>query len=274
MIRFAEQADTPAVIALWDRCFGEDPDFNHWFFAHRYRAEDTLLYWDGSTLCAMVQMLPYRYRTEQGESEVTYIYGACTAPEYRRQGRMAELLQESFRIDELRGRTASVLIPAEPWLFDFYKQFGYETAFYLDNREVHRNSDRTYSGSLRPLESSDIPGLDELYRRCISGPCLLRSPADWQDQLTMFHDLGGRALGWLDEGGILRGYAFLWQSEKGLTVQEILSEQTETMMQFILRYCSAESAKYTTFGGQSPLGCLRPHADTPVVAGYFNLLFN
>ena len=59
MIRFAASSDTPAVIALWNRCFGDDPSFTDWFFRNRYRPEDTLLLLEEDTLCAMVQMLPY-----------------------------------------------------------------------------------------------------------------------------------------------------------------------------------------------------------------------
>ena len=68
---------------------------------------------------AMVQMLPYRMTVGGVSREVTYIYGACTDPAHRRKGYMARLLERSFELDREAGRIASVLIPAEKWLFDF-----------------------------------------------------------------------------------------------------------------------------------------------------------
>ena len=118
-MRFAEKGDFPAVRALWETCFPDEGGFNNYFFAHFYKEKYTLLYLEGETLVAMVQMLPYRMTVGGVSREVTYIYGACTDPAHRRKGYMARLLERSFELDREAGRIASVLIPAEKWLFDF-----------------------------------------------------------------------------------------------------------------------------------------------------------
>ena len=77
-MRFAEKGDFPAVRALWETCFPDEGGFNNYFFAHFYKEKYTLLYLEGETLVAMVQMLPYRMTVGGVSREVTYIYGACT----------------------------------------------------------------------------------------------------------------------------------------------------------------------------------------------------
>ncbi|MDO5548075.1 MAG: GNAT family N-acetyltransferase [Eubacteriales bacterium] len=275
MIRFAEPEDSAAVIDLWNRCFGDDRAFTDWFFQNRYCPEDTLLYLDGDTLCAMVQMLPYQLQKASETVAVTYIYGACTAPEYRRRGRMAELLQESFRLDQQKGRAASILIPAEPWLFGFYKKYGYDTAFWVSNQQLEADPQATIVGEIRPLTDADCAALDHVYRNCLTAPYLCRTAKDWEKQLQMFRDLGGMALGWYAaDGQELMGYAFLWKNDDGLWAQELMGQHRETMIQMILQYCHADSMKVTFPGTEQRLGCIHYHDNSPVEPGYFNLLFN
>ena len=83
-MRFAEKGDFPAVRALWETCFPDEGGFNDYFFAHFYKEKYTLLYLEGETLVAMAQMLPYHMTVGGLSREVTYIYGACTAPAHRR----------------------------------------------------------------------------------------------------------------------------------------------------------------------------------------------
>lgn len=274
MIRFAEEADRTAVMTLWNRCFHDDPTFAEWYFANRYRPEETLLLIEDNTLCAMVQMLPYSYRNGAAVSEVTYIYGACTAPEQRFKGYMATLLQESFRIDVQRGRTASVLIPAEPWLFDFYKKYGYETAFAVTDRLISFDGQPHFDGTVRSLTEEDCGAMQKLYEELLTVPHLTRSEQDWRDQFRMFLALNGMVLGWFSDTGALLGYAFIWKTPEELWAQELMSVQPEEMAQQILRHCGELEIKITTPGEQRALGCLRPHTKDEVWPGYFNLLFN
>ncbi len=106
-MRFAEKGDFPAVRALWETCFPDEGGFNDYFFVHFYKEKYTLLYLEGETLVAMVQMLPYRMTAGGLSREVTYIYGACTDPAHRRKGYMARLLERSFELDREAGRTSA-----------------------------------------------------------------------------------------------------------------------------------------------------------------------
>ena len=100
MIRFAEQRDLPAIYSLWETCFPDEGGFNGYFFSHLYEPQHTLLLMQENTLCAMLQMLPYTLSVNGEPREITYIYGVCTHPAYRRRGYAAELLERSFALDK------------------------------------------------------------------------------------------------------------------------------------------------------------------------------
>ena len=161
MIRFAEQRDLPAIYSLWETCFPDEGGFNGYFFSHLYEPQHTLLLMQENTLCAMLQMLPYTLSVNGEPREITYIYGVCTHPAHRRRGYAAELLERSFALDKGKKRAASILIPAEKWLFEFYRPFG---------RDIL---------SLAPLTDANSRGVRTAvpYQRCAhpADQCTLRS---------------------------------------------------------------------------------------------------
>lgn len=269
MIRFAQTQDTEQVIALWKTCFPGDEAFTAWYFENRYDPTVTLVDEENGVLCAMVQMLPYQLQDSRGIRPVTYIYGACTAPEYRRQHRMDRLLTHSFALDEECGRAASILIPQEEWLFGFYRQFGYQTAFYT-SADVVTTVQSVPEAAVRKLTKADIPQLQRLYQH--QGMQLLRSEQDWMTQLALFDALGAGAFG-LEQQGELIAYAFVWyDGAEKLWAQELCGAQELSGALLDTLHC--KKIKRTQRGTQQKLGCIRYHDDTPVQSGYFNLLFN
>ena len=137
----------------------------------------------------MAQMLPYHMTVGGLSREVTYIYGACTDPAHRRKGYMARLLERSFELDREAGRIASVLIPAEKWLFDFYKPFGYEPFFHISRREITCTAGEREAP--RRLTSADVPALAALYDKLVPKCRIERDTAYWNAQLALFDTLGG-----------------------------------------------------------------------------------
>lgn len=273
MIRFASKEDTQAVRTLWDRCFPGDEQFTDWYFCNKYDPEVTLLDIENGDLCAMVQMLPYQLRDKRGIRPVTYIYGAATAPEYRKQGRMERLLQYSYELDKKAGRAASVLIPQEEWLFGMYAKpaFGFETAFYVNTVTVQKNAAAS-DINIRRLTVSDIPAMQELYPD--QGLCLLRTERDWRDQLALFDAVGMGVYG-CECDGKLTAYACIWpDGANKLWAQEICGEDTCALAQALLEYHHCDEICLTVRGEGQKLGCIHYHDDTPVQKGYFNLLFN
>lgn len=265
MIRRAQAQDVPRIRQLWETCFPDEGGFNDYFFAHFFDCGTVLLSEEQGELCAMVQMLPYRLRIDGEEHEVTYIYGACTDPAHRRKGHMARLLEASFAIDREQGRAASTLIPAEPWLFDFYRPFGYEPFFRIEKREIVR----TAGGEApRRLTQADAPLLAAVYDRLTPACRIVRDQAYWQAQLAMFDALGAGVFGWFSDGA-LAAYAFCWADN----VQEALG-LTPAREQGLLTALGLEWCTVTGCGTQTALGCIKWYDTREQSCGYMNLMLN
>lgn len=278
MIRFATREDDRAVRALWESCFPDEGGFNSYFFSEIYRPDQNLLLFEDQMLCAMTQMLPYRLRIQDQIQEATYIYGACTAPQLRRMGHMAQLLAQTFALDKAAGRAASFLIPQEAWLFGFYEKFGYQKAFYTDT-VTWTSRDRALPNGyvLRHCMQSDLPQLAELYKiQTAALPLVvLRTETQWAEQLSQFKALGGGVYGLFD-GDTLRAYACVWNGDQTVA-QELFSNDSvsaEVLCDALCDRLQTNTLTYTTGGTQQTLGVAKFYQTTAISLGYLNLMFN
>ena len=273
MIRFAQQSDTERIRALWEVCFPDEGGFNPWYFEYLYRPEHTLIYELDGELAAMLQMLPFEIEADGTAKSVTYIYGACTAPQHRRKHLMSQLLEESFRLDRENGRAASVLIPQEDWLFGFYRKFGYQAGFTVSTRKYQCKSPENAVKAYR-LTDADICDLEHLYQQ-ISVPKVVRPNRFWEIQLKLFQTIGAGAFG-IRQDGCLKAAAFCWTTEQGIWIQEMLAatpEDGQLLADLIGRQSGSESVTITSVGNEIPLGCVKFY-DTEWENGYMNLMFN
>lgn len=277
MITVAAPADLPEIRRLWDTCFPDDTGFNEYFFSCVFHCAHTLLVKKDGILCAMLQMLPYQLQVAGQPTEVTYIYGACTAPASRRKGYMACLLEHAFALDRAAGRAASVLIPQEQWLFDFYQPFGYQPFFQTARMILQKQAAPVTKQSKNPtdlprrLTQQDIPQMQALYEKLSPACHMLRSAAIWQQQLALFDQLGKGVYGWFAGDGQLSAYAFCWQD----TVQEAFG-MTEAQAQGLLQTLDKESLPCVSYGIGQSLGCVKWHREAAVQIpyGYMNLMLN
>ena len=129
MIQFATQNTEPLLRSMWKTCFEDTDEFIDLHFSRKYKAKNTLIYFDGDVAAASLQMFEYEI-TFYGETlPFYYLAGLCTLPQHRKKGYMAQLIAEAHRIMEQRDIPLSILIPAEEWLYGFYRKYGYEQVF-------------------------------------------------------------------------------------------------------------------------------------------------
>ena len=114
---------------LWEVCFHDSPAFTDLYFRMRYSNEVNLAIRSGNIVIAAMQTLPYPMTFCGRTIDTSYISGACTHPDFRGKGVMLELLAEAFGRMHTQGVLLSTLIPAEPWLFDYYARSGYAPIF-------------------------------------------------------------------------------------------------------------------------------------------------
>ena len=78
---------------------------------------------------------------------------------------MVRLLKRSFELDREAGRIASVLIPAEKWLFDFLQTVRLRAVlpYFLPGDYLHGRERE----APRRLTSADVPALAALYDKLV-----------------------------------------------------------------------------------------------------------
>ena len=111
---------------LWQTVFHDSDEYVRMFFDRVYQPENTfVIEQEGKGVVAMLQTVPYEVKIESAILPCAYVCGVCTHPSARGKGYMKALMQEAIRVMRKRGFALSVLIPAEPWLFEVYKRYGY-----------------------------------------------------------------------------------------------------------------------------------------------------
>lgn len=114
---------------LWQSCFHDDEEFIRLYFNSKYRDQHSMLYEENGNPLSAFLMLPYLIKWHGTYLNSSYISGACTDEKARNRGLMKDLLKKGFQKMYENGITVSTLIPAEEWLFNFYRQSGYATTF-------------------------------------------------------------------------------------------------------------------------------------------------
>lgn len=140
---------------LWKLCFNDSEEFTEMYFRLRYNNDINIAIQSGEEVIAALQMLPYPMTFEGEDIHTAYISGACTHPDFRNRGVMHELLSQAFARMLHNNVALSTLIPAEPWLFNYYARSGYaprhlvfslKTIYALKIRYIRRGNPDDFSG--------------------------------------------------------------------------------------------------------------------------------
>lgn len=254
MIKFAEKKDTKNIRKLWDIAFGDDTAFNDYFFKKIFVPEHTLIMEEKNRIVSMAQMLPYSIANV---GNATYIYGAATLPEFRGKGYMKRLLEHSFDLDIIMGRTASILIPAEKSLFDYYKSLGYETEFYI-NKYVYISNNNT--DIIKKADKRNIPELMKIYNGDI-----VRTEEYWKVQLDMFDTLGSSIY--------IYNNAYAVVSDN---VEELFGDKKDKniLLDSVCSILKKDSISVTEKGNDIPFGMIKKHKAIKNIKRYMNLMYN
>lgn len=101
------------IYAMWQRNFHDPVPYADFYFDEVYGKNEILLNVEGDEKKGMLHLNPYRLRIDGQETDAHYIVGVATDEEYRRQGVMAELLENSFLRLRKRGEFLTYLMPAD-----------------------------------------------------------------------------------------------------------------------------------------------------------------
>ncbi len=224
------------VKALWQQCFNDTPQFVEFYFTLRYKEERNIAIPKGNRVVAALQLLPYSMTFCGVEIPTAYVSGACTHPDYRNQGIMKELLARAFRKMHDEGILLSTLIPAEPWLFDYYARLGYAAVF----RRIPTACTPNLEATPKEIEADSSKKIYPfLSRHWSTHPCcILHSPEDFAG-ILMDMVLSGARIPLIrydasDEGstGELAALAILYpDGNGGWRLEELLADTPEAEAQ-------------------------------------------
>lgn len=230
------------VKALWKLCFEDSEEFVEMYFKLRYKNEVNVAIQSGDEVISALQMLPYPM-TFCGETvQTSYISGACTHPEFRGKGVMRELLSQSFTRMLRNGVYFSTLIPAEPWLFDYYKRMGYATVFEYSVKEISLPEfivPKDIVVDVAPMIQDAAPKIQDASGSYLNAPysylnkklserpcCIQHTLEDFQVIMADLSISGGNLLV-ARQAGEIRGIAIIYREEKRILISELAAEDKD-----------------------------------------------
>jgi predicted acetyltransferase len=157
-----EKTKKKQIIRLWKGAFDDSDKFIRLYFNSVYRDENAIVLEKKGKILASLQMLPYTMTFCGEEISVAYISGACTAPSEQRKGLMKQLLQNAFAEMQQRKIALTALIPAEKWLFNYYRLQEYTEVFEFSMKVYTRHEYIVPEKELTVLQAGANPG-DDVY---------------------------------------------------------------------------------------------------------------
>ena len=135
-IRFVTAGDNSAIEQMkkiWRECFDADDAYLQLYFSTRYRADQTLAFYDDDQLLGMLTLLPCTYRGQwQGRERLYrayYLFAVGTLPAAQGRQIATKLLTATDEWMQQQGVEMALLAPAEQSLYHFYQKRGYEPWF-------------------------------------------------------------------------------------------------------------------------------------------------
>ena len=221
---------------IWRITFGDSDDFIALYSRTTFdpRRTHLLTALDQSRALSHVQYLPYLMRYRNQWWRAGYISGAATESDQRGKGLVQHLMRAGHQQMWREGCLCAFLIPAEEWLYQFYRKMGYTTLY-------GKRITPTLQGTPKELSAAEVwqQYLHWQATLAMCHPTVTHSYLQWR---TLLASLA------LEDGGIgtIGGTTYYYYKD------------AEGKTQSVLEIPPAEEAVDTTFDETAPFGMLRP----------------
>ena len=234
---------------LWKKSFGDTDDFIDFVFKNVCKPEYACTIERNGKLISALQLIPYSLNYFGNIIKVGYIYGACTHPLARNQGFMRKLLFQVFSKMKREGYMMSIIVPAEPWLFDYYASCGFTNAFdvsesvYTLNSNIPGDSSINVQRVVVPLKLYPY-FFERMYQRQC---CVLHDNRDYENIIKELSLSKGKVFAaYRKENGQQIGMALVSRMDiqKGYYVQELFYEDNhvkDVLLQRVLKSLNVDS---------------------------------
>ena len=229
---------------LWKSCFNDSDDFVDLYFNLRYTNEVNMTLNSGQEIISALQMLPYPMTFCGEVISTAYVSGACTHPDYRGNGVMSELLSQAFARMFRNKSWISTLIPAEPWLFDYYARMGYATVFHHSIKKDFVFLDEPMSGiNIRQTLEYEKDIYHYLNEKMAERPCCIQHTANDFSVICAELKRTNMPIYVATQEDLIVGIALISQEKKNVMVQELFSNSekiSNTLLYHIKQQTEAE----------------------------------
>lgn len=272
MIRRSTDADKEQLKQVYNEAFPGEEEFCRYYFDTHWRAESTLVYYEGDVMAAAVQDPLIQISVGDGIYDGSYIFAAGTRRKYRGQGIMGELLRQSFEEAQRLGRVFSALIVQVPSLLDYYSRFDYEIPVNVGKASVIGCN---ASGvRVRSCQPSDLPEVLRIYEKETAElNALVRSIGYYETMLEVY---GDKMSVLVTDDGNISAYGFEDKKDGIIYCPEVFGEHKELFASLVgaeYYHTSASQGSCLQIGALKPLG----KKGNELFNGksvYMNILFN
>lgn len=216
---------------------------------------------DGDLLASQVLVLPYQVNLAGKELKMAGIGNVATYPDYRGTGSINQLFTGIF--EELKNNQ-TVLSYLNPFNQEFYRKYGYEVIFYLQETVIQQKEIAQLpfekTGSIRRSDKTQANVqsiLKELYRQTLQKDdgSLIRE--DWWWDLSFKYQTEELLAISYDDNNCPNGYLIYQMTKTEMEIIEIVYLK-QSGLNKILGFIASHQPTFKTFRFKKDLGALLP----------------
>lgn len=225
-IRTLRQEDIDGSLKLDEFAFQYEIPESEWIETRQdTNPEQIYAVYVNNNLAAKLHLLPFSVYIGGVPFLMGGVAGVATWPEYRRGGRVAQLLHHALRAMKDAGQVVSLLAP---FSFAFYRKYGWEHCIDRKQYTIHKVDWPKFPGTTGSVfRSDDLDALKPLYETFASryNGMLQRSDAWWQRRAKRW-GAAIRAV-YQTESGAAKGYIVYQVKQSALTIHEFVYNTEE-----------------------------------------------
>lgn len=208
MAEAARESDLQQLRALWEACFDDPPPFVDWFFENRFLPEYCSVSRHGGEVVACAHALPVFFGLRDALLPAHMVGGVATRPEFRRQGRMHDVMRRALRFARESGAAALLFRPDR--LSD-YASLGVLPASDTQYLTLPAAAPRPEASDARACGLWEAFSCYRDFARRYSA-MVRRDWADFRMKMSEYFSSGGKILA-VDRGGFAAGYCVYFEEE-------------------------------------------------------------
>ena len=242
MIEFANVNDIDSIIQLWKTCFGDNDKYIKNFIVNRMTSENCLVYRKNQDIISMMFLLSGEIKIAHSYFKSLYIYAACTVPEQRGKGIMAQIIKAAEKIARNNDIDYICLAPATESLFQYYSKFGFIACFKKKILSISRKQLNLIAAENAEEFYADLLNITKLRNDVFNNEDYFVWDKDAVNYSISENEITGGSSVNLKHDGHLAGYAIYCDNNEYVLIKELCvkKEQLDLIFKLIFLKTNAD----------------------------------